>query len=305
MLRQGPAHLLRRLHGGVRGWEQLPAAASAALHHTSGGTAAAAAAAAEPRPASQHASGSWQLAFAALLGLAGSAAVGRAEEAHPPPPDADKVRGGEAAQPGWHFASPCTAAAPPAPARTYTSSLCCTWRVCCTIHTQQGFSLMSLDQRRRLFFKYEKRIRELSLPEKVGAGVCHMVWIARWVTGSSHSASCIPAERIRGRSPPATVRVCSGRWAALAGWDAHLGCLPLQVFEYFASQRDGKVFTMTAGDMMRRCGWMCAAWPGWQTGRATAARPATPPLGPVQPHQQAGTCRLLLSLLQRGARVPT
>ena len=25
------------------------------------------------------------------------------------------------------------------------------------------------------------------------------------------------------------------------------------MFEYFASQRDGKVFTMTAGDMMRRC----------------------------------------------------
>ncbi|PRW57749.1 calcium uptake mitochondrial-like [Chlorella sorokiniana] len=48
---------------------------------------------------------------------------------------------------------------------------------------------MSLDQRRRMFFKYEKRIRELSPPEKV--------------------------------------------------------------FEYFASQRDGKVFTMTAGDMMR------------------------------------------------------
>lgn len=37
-----------------------------------------------------------------------------------------------------------------------------------TLH-EQGFSLMSLDQRRRLFFKYEKRIRELSPPEKAGA----------------------------------------------------------------------------------------------------------------------------------------
>lgn len=40
-----------------------------------------------------------------------------------------------------------------------------------------------------------------------------------------------------------------------------------QVFEYFASQRDGKVFTMTAGDMMRRCAcrWVwadaCSNWP--------------------------------------------
>ena len=94
MLRQGQAHLLRRLSSGARGWEQLPAAATAALHHTSGGNAAAATAAAPPGPASQqHAGGSWQLAFAALLGLAGTAAAGRAEEAHPPPPDADKVRG--------------------------------------------------------------------------------------------------------------------------------------------------------------------------------------------------------------------
>lgn len=93
MLRQGQAQLLRRLRGEVRAWEQLPAAASSTLHHTGGAAVAAAAAAAEPGPASQqHAGGSWQLAFAALLGLAGSAAVGRAEEAHPPPPDADKVR---------------------------------------------------------------------------------------------------------------------------------------------------------------------------------------------------------------------
>lgn len=42
--------------------------------------------------------------------------------------------------------------------------------------------------------------------------------------------------------------------------------LPCQVFEYFASQRDGKVFNMTASDMMRRrvlrwhAGrWSCAA----------------------------------------------
>ncbi|PSC74405.1 ARF guanine-nucleotide exchange factor GNOM isoform B [Micractinium conductrix] len=54
---------------------------------------------------------------------------------------------------------------------------------------EQGFNLMSLEQRRRTFFKYEKRVRELSPPEKV--------------------------------------------------------------FEYFASQREGKAFSMTAGDMMR------------------------------------------------------
>lgn len=53
----------------------------------------------------------------------------------------------------------------------------------------QGFHLLSLDQRRRTFFKYEKRVRELSPREKV--------------------------------------------------------------FEYFASVRDGKSFSMTAGDMMR------------------------------------------------------
>lgn len=53
----------------------------------------------------------------------------------------------------------------------------------------KGFHLMSLDQRRRMFFKYEKKIREFSPPEKV--------------------------------------------------------------FEYFASLRHGKVFSMTAGDMLR------------------------------------------------------
>ncbi|EFN55516.1 hypothetical protein CHLNCDRAFT_133931 [Chlorella variabilis] len=56
-------------------------------------------------------------------------------------------------------------------------------------HLDKGFNLMSLDQRRRTFFKYEKRIREMSPPEKV--------------------------------------------------------------FEYFASQSEAKVFSMTAGDMLR------------------------------------------------------
>lgn len=42
----------------------------------------------------------------------------------------------------------------------------------------QGFALMSLEHRRRTFFKYEKRIRELSPPEK--ARGTFPVWLSRW-----------------------------------------------------------------------------------------------------------------------------
>lgn len=59
--------------------------------------------------------------------------------------------------------------------------------------------------------------------------------------------------------------------------------VPRQVFEYFASQRDGKVFSMTAGDMMRRWGL------GQRPGRQSRAAPALH-IAPAAEHrpQQAG-----------------
>lgn len=49
--------------------------------------------------------------------------------------------------------------------------LCALTPVLCGIFAavlfMQSFHLLSLDQRRRTFFKYEKRIREMSPPEKV------------------------------------------------------------------------------------------------------------------------------------------
>ena len=157
--------LARRLAGSQAACSSATPAACVAALHTSAAAppAAAAAAAADPSSSSSSSSSSsgsargWHAAFAALLGLAGSAAVAQAESEHLPPPDAEvKVR-----------------RRPPLPAQGYR--LHCRRR--CTPaasplrnrhHAVQGFSLMPLEQRRRYFFKYEKRIRELSPPEKVG-----------------------------------------------------------------------------------------------------------------------------------------
>jgi len=75
------------------------------------------------------------------------------------------------------------------PAKTY----CCHLLACL-----QGFKLMSLDQRRRYFFKYEKRIRELSPPEKVGPRAGHVSPLALHFNGNP---SAVQACRSASRNP--------------------------------------------------------------------------------------------------------
>jgi hypothetical protein len=101
---------------------------------------------------------------------------------------------------------------------------------------------MSLEQRRRTFFKYEKRIRELSPPEKVRW--CPSAAWRRWQPFCYHVLKAAPAQGNM-QTWPFHLSYAYHVFAS------HLLQPALQVFEYFASQRQGKVFAMTAGDMLR------------------------------------------------------
>ena len=277
--------LARRLAGSQAACSSAaPAACAAALHTSAAAPPAAAAAAADASSSSSSSSSGsargWHAAFAALLGLAGSAAVAQAESEHLPPPDAEvKVR----RQPplpaqGYrlHCRRRCTSAS--SPLRNPTPH-----RAGLLAHAPGAAAPLLLQVREahpravaaREGGPQRAGCSRPSLPRSAEAGgrACGPPACSGQGRGCAQRLRCAEHRRRRqqlasGARARACRRCCARRHGgrkATTQAAAPLRPPPtLQVFEYFASIHDKKVFSMTAGDMMRRwvrwvARWACAA----------------------------------------------